>query len=384
MKLGIYANWKVFPVENGFYVEGIHKKYLDKFIDNAEMVTLLCSKPKNQDIPSNFEFVSNQEVKVIKLPYFNSYLGAVKNISSIWKGIKELLSSSDYLYIRTPEPFSWFAAILKKEQVLNYHFTSNPLEVLKGRMKDDYFSNILKIIVFYPEYILISISAYFNNCSANGSSVIKNIPFFIRGKINILIESSVLSTDDFSEPRLLPDGAFNFICVSRLQEGKGLDLLIEAFSKVKKENADKQLSLSIVGAGPALESLIYLTKIMLIEDDVKFLGFVPNGTELNNVYQEHNIFINPSISETGPRTLIEALYNNLYCISTDVGYVRDVMGGNDSLGVLVQPNSKTSLEESLRLVVNNFKLSNVNNINRRELIKSYTLDSFITNVLKRN
>ncbi|MEZ9349868.1 glycosyltransferase [Vibrio splendidus] len=384
MKLGIYANWKVFPVENGFYVEGIHKKYLDKFIDNSEMVTLLCSKPKNQDIPSNFEFVSNQEVKVIKLPYFNSYLGAVKNISSIWKGIKGLLSSSDYLYIRTPEPFSWFAAILKKEQVLNYHFTSNPLEVLKGRMKDDYFSNILKIIVFYPEYILISISAYFNNCSANGSSVMKNIPFFIRGKINILIESSVLSTDDFSEPRLLPDGAFNFICVSRLQEGKGLDLLIEAFSKVKKENADKQLSLSIVGAGPALESLIYLTKIMLIEDDVKFLGFIPNGTELNNVYQEHNIFINPSISETGPRTLIEALYNNLYCISTDVGYVRDVMGGNDSLGVLVQPNSKTSLEESLRLVVNNFKLSNVNNVNRRELIKSYTLDSFITNVLKRN
>ncbi|EGR0199564.1 glycosyltransferase family 4 protein [Vibrio alginolyticus] len=383
MKLGVYANWNIFLAEDGFYVEGIHKKYLDQFVEKTAQVTLLCSSSRNHDIPKNFEFVSTQDVKLIQLPDFNSYLGALKKSHSIWNGMKELLSVSDFVYLRTPEPFSWFAAILKKDQVLNYHFTSNPLEVLRGRMKDDFLKNLFKILIFYPEYFLISLSAYFNSCSANGSSVLKNVPFFIRDKIDVLVESSILSTDEFSSPNLLPNESFNFICVSRLQEGKGLELLIEAFSELKKENASQSFSLSIVGNGPTLESLVCLTKKLHIEDDVKFLGFIPNGPELNQVYQEHNIFVNPSISETGPRTLIEALYNNLYCISTDVGYVRDVIDGNDSLGVLVEPNCKKALEASLKSVVQNFDLSDINSINRRNLIEGYTLDSFISNVLKK-
>ncbi|TOI39000.1 hypothetical protein, partial [Vibrio parahaemolyticus] len=68
---------------------------------------------------------------------------------------------------------------------------------------------------------------------------------------------------------------------------------------------------------------------------------------------------------------------------TDVGYVRDVIDGNDSLGVLVEPNCKKALEASLKSVVQNFDLSDINNINRRNLIEGYTLDSFISNVLKK-
>lgn len=382
MKVGIYANWRVYPVDNGFYIEEIHKKYLDQFHIKSKKLTLLCSSSKSKEIPTNFTFVPYEDVELVTLPYFSTYLEALKNSRFIWLGIKHLLSISDYIYLRTPEPFSWFAAILRKDQILNYHFTSNPMQVLKGRMKVNFLRNLFKIILFYPEYYLICISAYFNQCSANGNSVLDNVPFFLRKKIKVLVESSLLSSDDFSSPSLLPSCGFKFICVSRLQEGKGLELLINAFAQLKKEYQTEQFSLSLVGTGPAFESLVDLVKTKHLEKYVHFLGYVPNGDELNKVYKEHNFFINPSISETGPRTIIEALYNNLYCLSTDVGYVRDVIKGNPELGVIVKANDYSSLYDGIKSIVKKYDVSAINNINRRESCREYTLDNFVDKVLE--
>ncbi|NOI72284.1 glycosyltransferase family 4 protein [Vibrio owensii] len=384
MRLGIYANWKVFPVENGFYIEGLNKKYLDKFANKSKQITLLCSTSRNKDIPENFEFISFLDVELIELPYFKSYLGAARKISSIWRGMKDLLSVSDFIYIRTPEPFSWFAAILKKHQILNYHFTSNPLEILKGRMKESFIKSMFQILLFYPEYILICISAYFNRCSANGSSVLNNVPFFLKNKINVLVESTLSDDDDFSLPNCLPNSKFRFLCVSRLKKGKGLDLLIEAFYKIKEEKLYDSLSLAIVGSGPEYTHLVSLVNRLGLENEVKFLGFVSNGVELNKVYQKHNIYVNPSISETGPRTLIEALYNNLYCISTDVGYVKDILDGNHELGITVRANDSLALYDGLKNLLDSYDISLVNKVNRRYRCKEYTLETFVDKVLQNN
>ncbi len=62
------------------------------------------------------------------------------------------------------------------------------------------------------------------------------------------------------------------VCVSRLEKGKGQDLLIKAWPKVIKEN--KNAKLVIVGEGDFRTELTELVRNLNVEESVTFTGFV--------------------------------------------------------------------------------------------------------------
>ncbi|MBY3790483.1 glycosyltransferase family 4 protein [Photobacterium carnosum] len=388
MKIGIYANHGVKVSDNGFYLSALNAKYLLDFRTKSSHLILLSST-SDCVISKDDVFISYDDVSLIHLPAFNNYIEAIKYFLNISKGILKLISQSDFIYARTPEPFSWILGVLKKKhQVINYHFVSNPLQVIDADKKNNKIKWLFKRVLFMPEFYMICIASALNKSTANGPSVICNIPFFLKNRIKVVIENTY-TKEDFSKKKPVQRtecslNEINFLCVSRFQAGKGLENLINAFSVVEKKQDN--IKMTIVGDGPLFSEIKSLIESKKLADKIALTGFICNGKELDDVYKKHNVFVNPSISETGPRTILEAMSENLYCISTDVGYVKYILTKDNKLyGMLCKPNSILELADAMASVcIDNDRIDIINcSNNGYNMSKVYTLDGFIDSILGR-
>ncbi|MBM7454923.1 glycosyltransferase involved in cell wall biosynthesis [Oceanisphaera litoralis] len=381
MIVGMYCNWGVVRVGDKYYLPSIHKKYIDIICGMSGCVYLL-SKTKSylkvdSDFPQGYELVTDASVKFINLPYFKSYLNSIFFLPWIIKGLFKLTRSCDFVYIRTPEPFSWLAGFFKKKKtILNYHYASNPIEVMLNDDRVTYFRKIIKVAIFYPEFIFISIAAYFNKATANGPSIESNVPFFLRKKLRVLYESSISSKVlNNKKPRvILKNEKIKFLTVSRLQNGKGLHFALDVFCELKKVRCDLQFEYTIVGDGPLYEDLKKYVSFLSLEGEVKFVGAVANGGALDDFYCSHDIFIMPSMSETGPRVLMEAMSESNLCISSDVGCVNVLLRGN--AGLIAKPGSLNDFLSSILWAADNREVAQAMANKSFERSKNYSIESF--------
>lgn len=126
-----------------------------------------------------------------------------------------------------------------------------------------------------------------------------------------------------------------FLYVGRLSPEKNLTRLINIFKK------HKEWTLTIIGFGPQENELKELASSNII-----FLGAVKNKT-LPEYYQNNDVFILPSISETWGLVVEEALNNGLpIAISNKIGAF-GTWGESDKYGVSFDPLSETSMEYAL-------------------------------------
>ncbi|MFV7759051.1 glycosyltransferase family 4 protein [Shewanella algae] len=388
MKIGIYANWSVVSCKDGFYIPSVHAKYLAEFCKFSKRTVLISNSYSEENYlfsKEQYEYVPYRKVKLVELPSFKNYFTAAKFFFVILKSFSVFVKDVDFIYVRTPEPFSWILPFLAPKIRINYHFTSNPFQVIFSQ-ESPFFKKALKSILFYPEFKLITLAAWFKECSANGSSVIRNVPLYLRRKIKVLVESTTnyseveisrkIINKDFTEKK--------FLIVSRIQNGKGIEDVIKCFAEIKSKYNFNFL-LTIVGDGPYRDVISKLTEELKMQDCVEFRGFVNNGPELDRIYIEHNFYINASKSETGPRTLIEAMSHGLYCISSDVGYVKTVLSddsGNIAGDIFPPTNSDALYYKLLYAVSNNSERYESCSKLSVALSNRYTLNSFVRSVIE--
>ncbi|GAB1440032.1 hypothetical protein MASR2M36_28140 [Providencia sp.] len=380
--IGLYCCWAIKKSNNGFYISSINAKYLTEFYKVYGKIALLTtasiSEHSNSDV-----FISSDICEVIELPLFENYSSSAKHFFKITKSIKLLCKMTNRIYIKTPEPFCWFFVFFKKDKIINYHFVSNPLQVILNNKNKNFLSRISRFLLYLPEYILTCISAYLCNSSANGNSVINNVPFFLRKKTKVLIESS-LTEQDFqthTSSKIKDNGLINFLAVSRLYEGKGLELLINTFKNLNDYYPNKKFHLTIAGDGPLKKSLINLINTNNLNSLVTLLGEVPNGNDLNEVYSSNEVFINPSSSETGPRVILEAMSQSLFCITTDVGYVNEVMNINGSCcGKIIPINSEIDLLSSILWTFDNPQELKSLSLLGKQYARNFKLSDFVEKI----
>lgn len=142
----------------------------------------------------------------------------------------------------------------------------------------------------------------------------------------------------------------NFVFVGRLIELKGVDLLLEAFSRLK--NIDSS-SLLIIGDGPSRMELAELTrrKNLLMDEmsnncrgKVVFCGW-KSQEECAEILANSDALILPSLMECGGAVVLEAMAMALPVIATDWGGPADYL--DDSCGILVDPVNPTEFVEGL-------------------------------------
>ncbi len=131
------------------------------------------------------------------------------------------------------------------------------------------------------------------------------------------------------------------LAVGRLSEQKAFDVLIQAFSLVRKKHPARLLILGEGEDRPALEALILQ---LGLEQDVALMGFVQNPY----VYMAHaSLFVLPSRWEGLPTVLIEALYLGIPIVATDCpGGSREILR-DGAFGRLVPVDDRVILAEAI-------------------------------------
>ena len=382
MKFGFYCNWGLVNYNDSYYIPSVHKKYLDVAKALFGEVILICSV-RNSIPPSGFDRIIAGQFTIIELPYFNSYASAIPHFFSIAKAFWKTAYKLDFIYVRTPEPFSWLLRIFNRKGRVNYHFASNPLDVI---LKDDRLAKpkrYLKFIAFYPEYILICFAAYFGTATSNGASVITHVPFFLKKKMKVLYESTIFAEEFLTKcyREIAVEDKIKFLTVSRLQPGKGLHLLLDAFaSLVSSLRLDLSWELTIAGDGPMTNELKEYAVSLNLDKRVNFVGFIPNGLELDNLYSAHDVCIMPSLSETGPRVIIEAMKESNFCIASNVGYVSELLGENR--GLVIPPGNPGALKDSIVWVFNNRNEAAARAHKGFQFSQKYSIESFFENLMR--
>ena len=104
--------------------------------------------------------------------------------------------------------------------------------------------------------------------------------------------------------------------------------------------------MQIIGDGVERQNLEKQVQSLNIQDKVSFLGYQDKNTLQNQILPSLDIFVNPSLQEGLPTTVIEALLAKCIVVATDVWGTKEIRDNSDF--ILVQPASRDSLLSGIR------------------------------------
>lgn len=115
-----------------------------------------------------------------------------------------------------------------------------------------------------------------------------------------------------------------------LNKDQGVENLVRAFPYVLKKNSD--VKLKIIGSGEDENNLKKITKSLKIEENVEFLGFVKNNTDVEKILKECRVGIAPYLLSktsfkyyTDPGKIKTYLGAGLPIIMTDISHISKVI-----------------------------------------------------------
>jgi len=146
-------------------------------------------------------------------------------------------------------------------------------------------------------------------------------------------------------------GAMRFFPEKQEREIKNLNFLIDSFSELIK--IKPELKLYMVGDGNYRSNLEKRVEELKLQDQVIFTGY---QTNVQKYLEIADIFVNPSLSEGMPNTVIEAMASNVFVLCSDIHPHRYIIRNNVS-GVLFNNTSRSDFIEKVLSFYNNRKRS---------------------------
>lgn len=164
----------------------------------------------------------------------------------------------------------------------------------------------------------------------------------------------------------------------RLSHEKSIDLLIKAFALITKNHSN--VSLLIIGDGPAKNKLIKLTKKLGIGKEVIFTGFIDHQKLISSgLLKIGDIFATASTMENNPMAVLEAEVNGLPIIGMKQAGLIELVSAN---GFLVEPGDVDSFAEKMARVLFDEKLANKMSRKSLDLIKPYSVDKVVDKLVE--
>ncbi len=172
--------------------------------------------------------------------------------------------------------------------------------------------------------------------------------------------SSGVDSHVFTLPTRIPDRR-RIVWVGRFVAEKNLGCLLRAFALLKSRISDTELLLA--GDGPERPKLIALTRSLGVNDDVKFLGSLPqNG--IAGLLQTAMVYALPSTAEALPLGILEAMSSGVpLVISKGLGLEEVVNGA----ALVADPRSPTEWASRIEMLLRDERLRKSMALRAREL-----------------
>jgi glycosyltransferase involved in cell wall biosynthesis len=159
-----------------------------------------------------------------------------------------------------------------------------------------------------------------------------------------------LDTEQF-HPRRRDPGFFEKFCggngevrllyVGRVSKEKDLDLLAEAYRRLRSENLPIQLI--VVGQGPYSEAFAESLP------EACFTGYL-TGDDLAAAYASADIFVFPSTTDTFGNVIIEAQASGIPVVVSDSGGPKELVQNNEN-GLITRSHDVDDLTDALRRLI---------------------------------
>jgi len=143
-----------------------------------------------------------------------------------------------------------------------------------------------------------------------------------------------------------PANSLILIVVGRLDEQKGIDVLLQALAILTPQIRDR-IQVWIVGSGPIEDELKRMTWELRLGEYVSFLGY---REDVVDYLYACDIFVLPSRYEGMPISLLESMAAGLPSIVTDVGENSEVVG-NNVRGLVVSPLDHCALADAIESII---------------------------------
>jgi len=138
---------------------------------------------------------------------------------------------------------------------------------------------------------------------------------------------------------------WKFLYVGRFDVNKGINVLLEAFSHIRRQRQDVQLTL--VGGNPSIRETVdpvAACQRLGLEDSVTVEGEVP-WDAIAAYMNASDVFVLPSFSEGLPLVLLEAMACGLPIVSTRCGGPSEIV--TDEVGRLAEVRDVHGLSEAM-------------------------------------
>ncbi len=153
---------------------------------------------------------------------------------------------------------------------------------------------------------------------------------------------------------------------------KGINILVKAMRQVINETKDVHFSF----AGPETNSkwVRMFKNEGLPADLYSFLGYIPH-IEMPKIYSNSSIFVLPSLIESFPFSVLEAMSSGTAVIASNVGGIPEMIE-DEVDGLLVQPgNPQILAKKILFLLDNESEMKRVSKNAREKILREFTSEN---------
>ena len=152
------------------------------------------------------------------------------------------------------------------------------------------------------------------------------------------------------KPAPIADASFVIGAVCVLRPEKALDLLQEAFARVR--HLKPGMKLVIVGSGPELPKLEANSRRLGIQEQCLF---VPATRSIPQFMRSFDLYVSSSRSEAFSNTILEAMASGCGVVGSEVGGTPELIG-REERGLLFRPGDAGDLAEKLAILIGDERL----------------------------
>lgn len=308
---------------------------------------------------------SNEEgVNTVRLHGWNilmmrNFLGVnlwVKQTISLYEKYVKIYGKPDIIHAHCGLYGGLVAKVIKDKYNVPYVITEHSSTILNNDL-NDYNKNVLGVaynnadkLISVGEKLKYSMKNYTNN--------------------DIVVVPNIVNTDGFKVCNEKKREKFRFVTVAYLKKNKRIDLVIEAFKKLKEKYSE--IELYIGGDGPEKNNIQEIINKYNLNNNIHLLGEVSRN-DLPEIMGDSDCFVLPSMYETFGVVYIEALACGIPIIATKCGGPEDFF--NENLGYMIDVDNLNELYCAMERIINNYSEFN------SDKISEYIKDRFSGNVI---
>ena len=376
--ISLLAGWTITSVNNNYYTNSIHAKYIELISSYFSKVYLICPLKKNEDTNnSKLSLLSSQKIKVIPLPAYKSLVKSLKHSKYYKNAIQAVKDETDLFYCRVPDPFCWMPAQITDKPVI-MHFVGDTIDATKFNINFSWLKKRILIAGYSFEYRRIIKSAKKSVVYTNGNHLAEKLK--TKGvKATPVISSTITNNDLAPNPlKSLSNKPFNIIYVGYLRYAKGIDTMTNVIKELERRGF--KYHFHIVGSGEMYDALNKLICELNAEDHIHLYGHIDDRKKLFSHLRNSDLFFFPSLSEGSPRVVIEAMSQGCPVLSTPVGSLPTCFKENEE--ILFFPFNDAEKATSL-IVEKSQDLDNLTAIRNKaykRVAKEFTMEQFIRTI----